>query len=679
MPNPVANLALVLLLNLQPRPGGTALAGAILPPQTGAGTLTPPGIALPSHADAVLQPLTDAEPPAGAGPRTIGLAPVGQLGGSMLDVAVRGTLAYVAMGPRVAVWDVADPARPTWRGASQPLPGLVWRVALDGGRVFATTMSAADGHAAVHALSLDDPFRPERVASFRYQGDPAVLAAAGGRLAVSIGEGGVRFVDTARPGRFDVGGSAGRWASGVVIKDNLAFVAHAGRSRLLVIDIADPSRPQPVDDFLFPAGLVTAQGSLVFGARDREFLVADASNPKAMRIVGQTVLALEDVRGIVAAGGTVLVAGDRGVQVVDVRDPVVPLPGAVFGPTFGSAQQVDVAGRTAFVAGATRGLWVYDLGILGAPDAPGAPPLIAQVDLLADVRAVTPAGDVVFVANGHGGIWVVDAADPADPRPSARLGLPEVQSIATEGDRAYCAASRTGLWTLDISDPLHPAALSLFRTPDEVTDVAPAGDVVYLAGGRAGIRVTDVSDPRRPRFIGAYEDLPDEPGGLALSGGHLFVAAGTAGLRVFDVADPARLREVAVFNAPEDAADVAVVDGAAFVAYAGAGVRVFDVTRPDRPRLADSLFIAGTVSLSAGPGHVAVAAGRGGIRVLERGGDGRWRLASIGGATGGHTTRAVAVGSYWYATDGAGGLAILKSFRPWQAYLPRAEWGYRTR
>src|SRR5262245_48234593 len=76
---------------------------------------------------------------------------VGQAGGATDAVAVEGNRAYLGVGPRLVVMDIADPAHPALLGQSPVLGGIVHDIVL------------ADGHAyvaagrTIHLVSVIDP------------------------------------------------------------------------------------------------------------------------------------------------------------------------------------------------------------------------------------------------------------------------------------------------------------------------------------------------------------------------------------------------------------------------------------------------------------------------------------------------------------------------------------------
>jgi len=70
---------------------------------------------------------------------------VGQIGGAVLAVAVEGRYAYVGVGPRLVVLDVADPARPVEVGRTDMLPGVVEGVAVSGSYAYVADDEGSSG------------------------------------------------------------------------------------------------------------------------------------------------------------------------------------------------------------------------------------------------------------------------------------------------------------------------------------------------------------------------------------------------------------------------------------------------------------------------------------------------------------------------------------------------------
>ena len=115
----------------------------------------------------------------------------------MTGVAVSGPRAYVGVGGRLEVLDVADPAQPKRIGRSPLLSGRTGTVAVRGDFAF------VDTNRAVTVVGLRDPSRPRPAAVIPMDGTVLQLAVLGDTLAALVLYGeepaGLRLVDIRRP------------------------------------------------------------------------------------------------------------------------------------------------------------------------------------------------------------------------------------------------------------------------------------------------------------------------------------------------------------------------------------------------------------------------------------------------------------------------------------------------
>ncbi|MFQ5518265.1 MAG: LVIVD repeat-containing protein, partial [Acidimicrobiia bacterium] len=119
---------------------------------------------------------------------------VGQIGGVTEAVAVWGNYAYIGMGPRLVILDVADPAHPRVVGQTAPLPGVVWDVAVAGGYAY-----LADYDAGLRIIDVSQPAAPAEVGSFDSPGYAEGVAVAGGYAYLADGYAGLRIIDVSQP------------------------------------------------------------------------------------------------------------------------------------------------------------------------------------------------------------------------------------------------------------------------------------------------------------------------------------------------------------------------------------------------------------------------------------------------------------------------------------------------
>ncbi|MCC6782055.1 MAG: hypothetical protein IT457_04355 [Planctomycetes bacterium] len=304
----------------------------------------------------------------------------------------------------------------------------------------------------------------------------------------------------------------------------------------------------------------------------------------------------------------------------------------------------EVRGRAthAFVAGASGSLHVIDTS------SPAAPKLVKSVSLdLVEPRAMLCRGDWLYLADGVGGVLVVDVEKPELPRVRAALPTRDASALDLAWPWLAVADGAGGLCIVDVADPLAPRVLATAdlnggsSEPNEARDVtlffqysrlqqganglerSAARLLAFVACGLDGVRIVDLTEPAQPVVlhgaagrrafsfgrgdtkgvaVNTVFDIGTEGGGVA-SGEHdylyVFVETGNdanrqQSVRVFDVSDPFEPR--------------AVKDGSVRV-YGGTG-RLRVVRAYNEPFLA----------------HFVVAAGAGGLGTLVETG----RAASTG-------------------------------------------------
>lgn len=196
-------------------------------------------------------------------------------------------------------------------------------------------------------------------------------------------------------------------------------------------------------------------------------------------------------------------------------------------------------------------------------------------------------GPLAYLGEGHR-LVVVDIADPTEPR---RVGesdpLPgRIQKLSLMGDLAYVADGSGGLRVMDLSDPLRPLEVASLDTTGETRMVVVAESYAYLADGPGGLVIVDVSTPTVPRRISSV-DTHQDANALVLRDGLAYIAIadpGSAGLSVVDVSKPAQPREVGAMATSGTALEVALNGHYAYIADGPAGLQVMDIADPARPR-----------------------------------------------------------------------------------------------
>ncbi len=283
-----------------------------------------------------------------------------------------------------------------------------------------------------------------------------------------------------------------------------------------------------------------------------------------------------------------------------------------------------------------------------------------------------PAGNLLYVGRSDG-LVVLDPEDPLAPREVSRMRLRSaVQDLALEDQRLYLAIGSRGVLVLDVSEPAAPEVIGEYDTPGSAAALVVRDGIVWVADGTAGLAVVDLRNPERP-VLETTRPTRNRVRGLALEGDLLVTAEGTAGLRVFDVrGDADRPRPLPAPRGIDGALDVLLRDGKLYVPRGRAEILVLaynagrfvhvgrlstagnhvrhlelegDTLYASIPRGVLSYDLSATAggpvetrlrgSLSAGSlagagEHLFLAAGDGGLAVLELTAEGPRRLGSSG-------------------------------------------------
>jgi hypothetical protein len=216
-----------------------------------------------------------------------------------------------------------------------------------------------------------------------------------------------------------------------------------------------------------------------------------------------------------------------GWNISDARNPV-QLP--VLQEQGVSYEGIDVANGYLFVGLHGRGLGVYRRTGVGGFERVGT------ATGLHNAWGVSARSDTVFVADGGGGLAIVDASNPANPvvRSSVATGG-SATDVVVDNDIAYVAAGSAGLVVVDVADLDAPRVIGGAPTPGSAVRVDYSEGHAFVAAW-TDARVYDVVVPGTPRLVGAVRltregsvEDPDRPAltsrilGIAARGNVVFV------------------------------------------------------------------------------------------------------------------------------------------------------------
>jgi hypothetical protein len=282
-----------------------------------------------------------------------------------------------------------------------------------------------------------------------------------------------------------------------------------------------------------------------------------------------------------------------GLQIIDISNPAAPIWRSSY-DTPGRAEGVYVSGSTAYVADWDGGLQIIDISnpdapmLLGSYDTPGGtlddyiagsknPPLPTQPPWCGALD-VYVSDNTAYVADGYGGIQIIDVSNPAAPTFLGSYDTPgEALSVYVSGNTAYVADFDSGLQIIDVSNPAAPTFLGSCDTPGYAWAVNVSGTTAYVADQFRGLQIIDVSNPTAPALLGSYDTI-GKSFGIFISGSTAYMADGYGDFQIIDVSNPTMPVLLGIYDTPGMTLGVYVSGTTAYVADWDKGLQLIDVS-----------------------------------------------------------------------------------------------------
>jgi hypothetical protein len=344
--------------------------------------------------------------------------------------------------------------------------------------------------------------------------------------------------------------------------------------------------------------------------------MVDISNPAKPAIIAALTT---------AGGANVAVAGNKaivavatalftGLQVVDINNPALPaMVGSVATPDW-ETQDITLKGDQALVAAGYNGLQVVDISN------PAQPKIMGSVDTPGFAHGVTVAADdMVLVADGDSGLQVIDISNPAKPVLIGSADTPDsANAVSLLGSTAIVADGQSGLQMVDISNPTQPTIINSVLTPNYAENVALFGANILVTGSNfeeSWLTVIDYSKPTSPRM--AQVKTAGSSSRLAVTSDKVLVVDGENGLQVVDLGAQLTWNST-IIDTPGNASQVAISNHIALVADGDNGIQVINLGNDATPQLIASADTPGTALGVAASGDTAlVADGASGLQVID--------------------------------------------------------------
>jgi len=257
--------------------------------------------------------------------------------------------------------------------------------------------------------------------------------------------------------------------------------------------------------------------------------------------------------------------------------------------TSGFANDVVKKDNLLYVAQGEGGLIIYNVSD------PANPVLVSLTTekLRGYAGKIAMKDSAVYLAANTFGINVVDVRAPDTPVVTiTNLGIKPARNFHVMGNYLFTAISEQGVGIAEISYPAEPDVRGQFPTTGYAYGLTTSADSNYLfvAGGEMGLSIYNISDFQEgygiyPRV--GWCDTPGDAEAIVINESEsvAFLACGTAGLQILNYSDTANIFIVGSYDSAGYAKDLQYRDDRIYLSANLGGLQIIDVSDITAPKL----------------------------------------------------------------------------------------------
>ena len=183
-----------------------------------------------------------------------------------------------------------------------------------------------------------------------------------------------------------------------------------------------------------------------------------------------------------------------------------------------SFEDGQIVGNELYAAAHEQGLFIFRIS-----DDGGLTLIGQSSDDSQNATALAVRDGLAYVADGAGGVLVLDITDPEEPIFVSQINTTSAaQDIDFRQNYAVVAVGGHGIDIIDFTDPMDPVFMSNLPGQGSAFNLSVENNLAYVARWER-IEVIDVSDPQNPILAG-WEDTPHRAMGLTVHDSVIFVA-----------------------------------------------------------------------------------------------------------------------------------------------------------
>ena len=385
---------------------------------------------------------------------------------------------------------------------------------------------------------------------------------------------------------------------------------------LQVVDESDPGNLRVVSQVVLPSpanDLLVAGSYLYIAAGQSGLIVMDVSNPVTPNYVSG-FKASNPLALAVNAGGEYLYLcnGTNQIHVVHVKDPYHPKTASYLSITNGNVFDVLVVDKKLIASAGPKGLVVFEL------NNPRRPIRIKRFKTLRATGRIAMNGTLMAVADGDVGLALVNWPTWTTPYLKGTLLFSAITTdvlFLADPTKVAVALGNGGYATADITDPTTPLNLFQSATPSPVSRIV-AGVRPYMVGDAAGLYSLNVANPSQPLATLVLSGLPPY-GAVATQGNIAFISRSTS-LETWDFDDPAHPVKRGSMTTPALATDLLLDGNLLLAGCQEGGVLILDISNPAAPATLSLIPVSGAAGQMALSGNLlAIADGSDGVLLYD--------------------------------------------------------------
>lgn len=247
----------------------------------------------------------------------------------------------------------------------------------------------------------------------------------------------------------------------------------------------------------------------------------------------------------------------------------------------GYSRGIDISGDFAYIANGQGGLQIINISD------PESTYIVGEYLTKRDAHGVAVRDTFVYLAmpaSMEGGLMILNVANPSEP---VFFGQdPSIYAydvVAPEDDTMYVYVAGQGWFHVEDVSTQYPSYVRRFTTPGDMRGIFMVDSIAYLACEQMGIHIFNLSIEIDSLALVGWLDTPSNARKIFVKENYAYIADGRAGLVIIDVSDSENPTFVSQYDTPQYANDIFILGDHAYIADAEAGLQVINISNPDEP------------------------------------------------------------------------------------------------